>query len=105
MKAWGESLQECGLINLKLRSWAESDLSGCLCWWHFPSLAGVPAGIHLHQEMEHFRAESNAPRPVGAPRRPGLTNSPYFQGTLWLGDITCIAKTSGGHMCRANPKR
>lgn len=43
-KAWRESLQECGLNHLKLRSQADGDLSECLCWWHFPSLAGIPAG-------------------------------------------------------------
>lgn len=40
----GESLQECGLIHLKLRSWADSDLREGLCGQHFSSLPGVPAG-------------------------------------------------------------
>lgn len=82
----GESLQECGLIHLKLRSWADSDLSECLCRWHFPSLTGVPAGTQPLWGDGAFWGRKQCSKAWGwgwgGFWRQGLIDSPCFQGTL-----------------------
>lgn len=102
--AWGESFWECGLIHLKLRSWADSDLSECLCGWHFPSLAGVLGGTQSPPGNGASQGREQCTKACGALRRQGLDN-PCFQGTPLLGDKTAVANISGRHTCRANSGR
>lgn len=76
----------------------------------FPAFLGFQLALSLYQEMEHSGAGSNAPSPVGAPRRQELIDRLCFQGTLYLGDRTYIASIShityhSSHMFRANPRR
>lgn len=68
------------------------------CWrssWHSVSTRRWSI---LGQGVRH-------PRLVGTPRKWGLTDSPCFQGTIWLGDRIYIADASSSHMYRVNPRR
>lgn len=66
-------------MHLKLRAQVDSDISE---GGTFPALLGFQLAHRVYHEVEHFRAGNNAPRPVGAPRRQGLVDSPCFQSTL-----------------------